>query len=511
MRTDKRRDGWLLLAGYTFVTVAYVVFAVWCHAYWIHSLAHVFMDLHIILVAPMFYAAFFYSRRVFTTMAVMAVITAIIGLQNIEGEVRESILLVSIVGATSLFMCEMIHRAMVARNLAEEALRKTEERIIHLQKMEALGQLTAGLSHNFNNILTGVIGNLNLAKRLAEGKLKKYVDAALKSSVRAAELTNELAILTRRRKSQRQSVCMQAVTDEVADACRSIFDERIQLEISIPEELPPVWGNSGRIYQAILNLCFNARDAFEGVQDPHHAPRIETSLELVHLDKEAASLFPNLEPGAYVRIRVHDNGTGMDEKTQARVFEPFFTTKEVGKGTGLGLATVYAIVQSHHGAIECRSQPGQGTTFQMRLPVADANVGPARCISDGMPGGDETILLIDDEEHVRNVTCEMLEQYGYTVIMGYDGEEGVALFKNHCQEIGLVLMDLSMPAMDGHKALKTMRTIRPAVKAIAFTGHSINLSEADGFVAILEKPFDWSHLLQTVRGALDAPLQSQDG
>ena len=253
-----------------------------------------------------------------------------------------------------------------------------------------------------------------------------------------------------------------------------------------------------------MNLCLNARDALDGLDRAPSSIRI--AVEVLQNASEDSRAHAEAQPGPHVRVLVADNGTGMDEQTRARIYEPFFTTKEVGKGTGLGLAMVYAIIREHRGWIECESEQGEGTTFAVYLPAVEQteNLDESEALEEAveMPPGTETILVIDDEQHVRNSVSRMLELVGYTVLQASDGMEGLALIQGD-PEIDLVLLDLSMPRMSGQEVLAELRTQQMRPKVILFTGHASVLAGCGDAQAIVRKPVSSTQILQTVRAVLD--------
>ncbi len=507
MAKSKMRETTLFLLGSALFAAVLSINLVLCHLYWNHDLAHSILDSLVILVAPMFYAAFFYERWVYISTSAIAATVSALTIAHFNTDLFWSYTVLVFVLVFSGVICELIYRAIRQRDQAQEALRRSEERILHLQKMEALGQLTAGISHNFNNILTGVIGNLNLAQRKAEGAIKKQIEAALKSSRRAAKLTHELVLFSRKGEPTRKLVSINAIVADVGEVCESTFAQKTELTIDTPKDVQWIMGDPGQIYQAILNLCINARDAVETMQDRVENPCIGIAVKPIEVLPQTSKLYPGVNPGMFVCVSVSDNGPGMDEEIRRHIFEPFFTTKPVGKGTGLGLATVYGIIQRHHGFVECDTQPAKGTTFRLCLPcvedvLAVADGGQA-LLSNGIPHGTETILLVDDEEKIRETTGEILQEHGYKVLLASDGNEGVKLYQAHRQEIELILMDLSMPVMTGQDALKEIHRIAPDAKAIAFTGYPVDLSTLDDVCTIIEKPFELEKLLQTVRTILD--------
>jgi two-component system cell cycle sensor histidine kinase/response regulator CckA len=277
-------------------------------------------------------------------------------------------------------------------------LRASQERALQAQKMEAVGQLTAGIAHNFNNILQSIMGNLQLALLESSEPISALLADAERSSRRAADMVRQLMLFARRNPAWTlKPVELRHVVEDGVSICRKTFDKKIELSVDIPDNLPLVHGDAGQLGQILLNLCLNARDALEA-QDPSTVPLIQISLEDHVLADQQVGM---LQAGAYICLQVADNGMGIEPQAQEHIFEPFFTTKEVGKGTGIGLATVYAIVRDHQGWIDCQSAKEKGTVFRVYLPVSSHSVSAEEEQQPQSLGGAETILVVDDEEAVR--------------------------------------------------------------------------------------------------------------
>jgi len=383
------------------------------------------------------------------------------------------------------------------------ARKQLEEQLLQSQKMEAVGELTAGIAHNFNNLLQGIMGNIQLALMDAPLSLEPLLRDAESTGQRAADMVRQLMVFARRQDADRHwTVELPTIVQDTVAICRKTFDRKIETTAELSVHLPLIQGDARQLQQALLHLCLNARDALEA--GGQSFCRIQIAAETIHLKPEDLSARPQARPGPYVWLRVRDNGTGMDAETQQRAFEPFFTTKDVGKGTGLGLATVYAIVQEHGGWIDCESAPGAGTTFSIYLPAAEEEtVDAAVPAADQMQGGEETVLLIDDEEIVQKTTARLLERHGYTVLVGADGEEGLEIFRREQERISLVLLDLSMPRMSGEEVLAKLRALAPEIPVILFTGYAVNGAFWKGIQGIIQKPVQWHELLRIVGQALD--------
>ena len=377
-----------------------------------------------------------------------------------------------------------------------------EDQLRQLQKMEAIGQLTAGVAHNFNNMLLGIIGNVDLALEKAPAHVESFLRDANRASERAAAIVKQLMLFTRAGDSvPAKPVEIQRILSETVDMCRITFDRRIEIVISVSGPMPVVMGDSDQLQQVFLNLLLNARDAVadESCLDP----RIEIVMDLAPGSiGKIASMASN---GDCARIRIRDNGIGMDEKTAARVFEPFFTTKETGRGTGLGLSTAYAIVRQHQGWIEHESRVGAGTVFSVHLPSVEPRGTPQVAEpKKTAPGGTETILVIDDEAMIRRLLDSQLSAFGYTVLLGENGNDGLEVFGRHMDEISLVLLDISMPTMSGREVLPALRVLSPHIKVIIFTGYAADPVEFPDAQALIQKPFAKESLAGKVREVLDA-------
>ena len=378
-----------------------------------------------------------------------------------------------------------------------QKLRDSQEHIRQAQKMEAVGQLTSGMAHNFNNILQVIMGNLELSVPEVPEPVKTYLMDAEKSTHRAAEMVRQLLLFARRDRSVKfSSVDLCAIARETIDICSETFDKKIGLMADLPESPLTIQGHASQLQQTFLNLFLNARDALENLERSSY--RIQIGIDRLSLAADQIP-HPGAVPGPYVRLQIADNGAGMENAIRERVFEPFFTTKEVGKGTGLGLATAYAIVQEHGGWIECKSEPNVGTTFSILLPI-----GESQSESAGEQEQQETILVIDDEQMVRHTVGQFLQYGGYAVLEGIDGKDGLEVFERERDRISLVLLDLSMPHMSGIEVLAQLRRLSPDVKVVLFTGYPVGDVDYEGVQGVIRKPIGGMQIVETVRGILSA-------
>jgi signal transduction histidine kinase len=380
-----------------------------------------------------------------------------------------------------------------------KGLARVQRQLQQAQRLEAVGQLTAGIAHNFNNLLQANLANISLAMEEAPPQAQGFLRDAETAARRGAELVRQLMLFARAEEKEPnfQAVDLEAAVRNTVSLCRKTFDRRIELQVEIPPDLPLVRADAGQLDQALLNLYLNARDALEGME--RQRPCIRTAARQLRQPGPGEQA-----PRDYVRLEVMDNGAGMDPRTRERIFEPFFTTKDVGRGTGLGLATVYGILQRHQGWIECQSQAGQGTLFSLYLPIAAEGRPPRQAPDEAeMPRGAETLLVIDDEELVRHSTVRVFARLGYQVLEAPDGPRGLELFAQHGDRIDLVLLDLSMPGLPGREVLAQMKAQRPGLKVVLFTGYAPAPGEFAGVASMVEKPFSVHHLSRAVRQVLD--------
>jgi PAS domain S-box-containing protein len=394
---------------------------------------------------------------------------------------------------------------VTAQHTLEQQLRQT-------QKMEAVGQLAGGVAHDFNNLLTVILGNLALIQAsLPNGHAASgLAGAAEKAAWRAANLTAQLLDFSRRTVLRTEAVLLGDTLEEVAGLLRSILDPRIRLERRSAADLRPVLADPGHLAQAVMHLCLNARDAMPdgGV--------LSLAADNVRLRQDELGR-PDVRAGAYVRLRVEDSGCGIPERLRSRIFEPFFTTKEPGKGTGLGLALVFGIVQQHGGWIESRSEVGRGTCFDIFLPGHAAE--PAKSAAPERPGAAPPpiqrppearrarILMAEDEASLRELAQRILTLAGFEVFLAVDGLDAVEAYRRH-PGIDLVVLDLTMPRLSGRDACRRLRELDAGVRVLFASGYSAEAIPEDeqalscGFVA---KPYRPDSLVGAVRAALERP------
>ena len=384
--------------------------------------------------------------------------------------------------------------------------RQLENELIQSQKMEAVGRLAGGVAHDFNNILTAIIGYASIIDMQTEqgSFVQEQVRQILAAAERAAELTRGLLAYSRKQTSNPQQVDLGAAVLRTEKLLKSLIGEDISLNCQAAQGQSFVMADQLQLEQVLINLVVNARDAMPA------GGTIAIESSAAEIDGQFVRDHGFGRPGRYGVLTVTDNGCGMDEKTANRVFEPFFTTKEVGKGTGLGLSVAYGIVKKHEGYITCRSRPGEGSTFSVFLPRIAG--GDLQAVSHPPPaqlqGGGETILIAEDDESVRAFTRTILEKMGYTVVESRDGADAVDKFQRHMERIDLVILDVVMPKKNGREAFEEIRAIRPDIKAIFCSGYTADIINAKGILQeelnFLEKPLASDRFLTKIREVLEA-------
>jgi two-component system, cell cycle sensor histidine kinase and response regulator CckA len=389
--------------------------------------------------------------------------------------------------------------------------KQLEEQFRQSQKMEAVGRLAGGIAHDFNNLLMVIQGYADLlAERLPRGDpLLRNAEQIQTAAQRAASLTRQLLAFSRKQIMAPSVISIQSVVSDMEKILRRLIGEDIQLETHSDQDLWLVKADRSQIEQVIMNLAVNARDAMP------HGGHLMIETANVELDSSCSQHAVVMGPGKYVMLAVTDNGSGMDAHTQAHLFEPFFTTKEKGKGTGLGLATVYGIVKQSGGYIWVYSEPGRGTTFKVYLPRIEEAVVRSRKEDAGegkqLPRGSETVLLVEDEDGVRQLAREYLETNGYTVIQAADGHAALELAGMHDGPIHLLMTDVVMPGISGRELAERVAKIRPHVKVLYMSGYTDQAVVHHGMLnsgcVLLQKPFTMATLAGKLREILAAPEQ----
>ncbi len=383
--------------------------------------------------------------------------------------------------------------------------KKLEDQIRQVQKMESLGTLAGGIAHDFNNILGIILGHSALMERLKEDpqKLTESIETIVKATQRGAGLVKQLLTFARKQEALFESVSINDMIREINKLLQETFPKIVTISLSLQKDLSTIVADESQIHQVLLNLCVNARDAM---------PKGGTlSISTRTIEGEAiSSLFPKATTRQYVQIEVADTGIGMDESTRQRIFEPFFTTKAPGKGTGLGLAVVFGIIENHNGFIDVLSAPGEGTSFTVYLPIPEHAPEVSQRARKGVeeiPGGTETILVIEDEEVLRNLAKVILVLKGYTVLIAEDGMQGVEMYQSHQEEIAVVLSDIGLPTLSGQDVFRRIREINPEAKVIMASGFIDPETKSEMYKAglrhFIQKPYLHDEVLQKIREVID--------
>jgi signal transduction histidine kinase len=396
----------------------------------------------------------------------------------------------------------------IQRELKEAEQRREkaqlERHVRQQERFEAIGRLAGGVAHDFNNIIGAILGWAELGEEEAGNgsSLQGRFTQIRNQAERAAGLTAQLLAFARRQVLQPVNLDVNRSVSEIRRFLASGMEENIEFKIISNPSLEVIQGDASQVGQVIMNLCLNARDAMP------RGGRLTVETDNIEIDEEFCHRNSYGRPGRYVMLVVSDTGTGMNAATVDRIFEPFFTTKELGKGTGLGLATVYGIVKQHDGFLNIYSEVGKGTTFRVYFPAS------AGCASQRPPDiamisvtGSETILVADDHKGIREVAHEILSSYGYATILAADGQEALRLFRQDPTKIDLVILDVAMPGLSGTEVFTQMSAIRPDLPVVFTSGHtsesvSVNSNVAAGAI-FLQKPYASRTLGQVVRSTLD--------
>ncbi len=379
--------------------------------------------------------------------------------------------------------------------------RERDDQLRQSQKMEAIGRLAGGVAHDFNNLLTLMRGYAQLleASMQSDDPRRADVQEILEAADRAAGLTRQLLAFGRRQLVTPRPLALDAIVENLEHMLRRLLDENIALTCTAPPDLWRVRADAGQIEQVVINLVINARDAMPNGGTLH----IELKNEV--LGERPASGGPQLPPGSYVRLAVTDAGCGMDQEMVSRIFEPFFTTKPEGRGTGLGLATVYSIVEQASGAIDVDTEVGRGTTFHVYLPrTTELDVATEvgeRCIASPLRGA-ETILLVEDDDKVRGLIANSLTQAGYSVLGAAGGEQALDIVRAHPHPIHLLLTDVVMPGLNGREVSERVLAIRPSTRILFMSGHSDDSLLRSGIETsgthFIQKPFPMEALVSKI-------------
>ncbi|MBI5382923.1 MAG: response regulator [Opitutae bacterium] len=390
---------------------------------------------------------------------------------------------------------------------------RLEDQLRQAQKMEAIGQLAAGIAHDFNNLLTVILGYTSeiLEGDPVTGELRDSLSQVRAAAERAATLTRQLLVFSRRQTNQLKPLNLATTILGLREMLVRLIGEQIEVVWDCPPNLPPIFADNADLEQVVMNLMVNARDAMP------QGGRIEVHLREVHLNDEVRR-HPDARPGHYLCLAISDTGTGMEPAVLQRLFEPFFTTKPVGRGTGLGLSTVYAIVHQLHGWIEVDSALGRGSAFTLYFPVLAGEIAPAPTSASAVsaqapaPHGHERVLFVEDDANIRTMLSTFLKRQGYQVTVAPDGPSALEAWNLAHGEFDLLISDMIMPnGLSGAQISDCLRQSKPELKTILISGYSPELLEADSTqkpnVWTIMKPFQLEVLTQTIRTALDAPAE----
>jgi len=390
-------------------------------------------------------------------------------------------------------------RCMLAITRDVTETRQLEEQLRQAQKMEAVGLLAGGVAHDFNNLLNVILGNADLLlEKIQSGKPQHYAEEIKKATQRATQLTRQLLAFSRKQVLRSALLDLNAVVGDVVKVLRHLIGEDVQVVVEGETNLALIWADPGQVEQILMNLATNARDAMP------NGGMFTIRTENAELGPDHVARHPYVVPGRYVRLSVRDTGLGMSEDIRSRAFEPFFTTKPPGRGTGLGLATVFGIVKQSGGYVWISSALGAGTTFDIYFPRAD-EAAPAL---DGelaaqaeSPKGTETILVLEDEESLREVTCEMLTRGGYSVLQAGLGGQAIALARQYTGPIHLMVSDVVLPDISGPSAVAAVQASHPETKVLFVSGYaegSVVQKVIEARAVLLQKPVSRSDLMREV-------------
>jgi nitrogen-specific signal transduction histidine kinase/ActR/RegA family two-component response regulator len=398
----------------------------------------------------------------------------------------------------------VVGASAIGRNIT--AQKKVEEQLRQSQKMEAVGRLAGGVAHDFNNLLGIITACTELLRGRVEGESLECVDNIREAARRGASLTRQLLSFSRRQPVETRILDLNERLQQVSKLLKPLMGEHVEIVLPSRSREAIVEADPGQLDQIMLNLAVNSHDAMP------RGGKLIVETEVFDVEQSFAREH-SMSPGRYVMLAVSDNGVGMDEATRSRIFEPFFTTKESGKGSGLGLATVYGIVKQAGGHILVHSEPGQGTTFKIYLPSAEHKVGMgAQAQEQALPARREgvKILLVEDDSIMRKVTRKILEEHGYTVLEAIDGEAALAVIASNSTRIDLILTDVVMKGMSGPELVLQLMDWRPEMKVVyisGYTGELVPHQEVRSGIRLLEKPFTRLRLLKTIDEALGAGVK----
>jgi PAS domain S-box-containing protein len=432
--------------------------------------------------------------------------------ENIEAQFRlkDGRLITALMSATLIMLRNKPHILTITRDISElkSAQQEREQlrtRLIQAQKMEAIGTLAGGIAHDFNNILGAIIGYAEMALYdTQKDSMEHYnIEQVLKAGHRAKDLVKQILAFSRKSEQDKRIIFLTPIIKEVLKLLRASLPTTIEIKLNIEPHLAAIFADPTQIHQVMMNLCTNSAHAMGD-----KGGILEVSLHNVNLNIKAAAQYPELNPGAYVKLSISDTGGGMDSATMQRIFDPYFTTKEQDKGTGMGLAVVHGIVKGHGGGIHVDSAVGEGTRFDILFPVIERQIVSETEELKALPTGNETILCVDDEQPLIELGKNMLKKLGYRVEARTLPVEAIEVFRAAPDAFDLVISDMTMPAMTGVGLAKKLMQIRPQIPVIICTGYSEQIDESRakelGIRGFLMKPFTIRELSKTVRQVLDA-------
>lgn len=396
-------------------------------------------------------------------------------------------------------LAQIVH---MSKDITERQMLESEVR--RAQKMEAVGTLSGGLAHDFNNLLQVVIGYSDLLARNYEPEDQsfQYLNEIKEAAWRGSEITRQLLTVSRKTESRKECLQLNNVVGNLGTLLERTIPKMIAIEQDLADDLHTVNADGAQLEQVLMNLAVNAKHAMPEGGKLHFETRN------MNLDHTYCRMHPNVEPGDYVLLSVTDTGCGMDEKTQAHIFEPFFTTRSPDKGTGLGLAMVYGIVQKHEGHLICYSEEGEGTTFKIYLPVMEGTVPSKAALSmdEEAAGGEEVVMLVDDVAHIRHIGKRILSDAGYRVILAVNGQNALEIHEAEEGKIDFVILDLNMPVMGGLECLDILRVRDPELPVLLASGFALSDESKRRMcdkVDFLSKPYHPQEILRTMRTMLD--------
>lgn len=387
-----------------------------------------------------------------------------------------------------------------------------KEQLFQSQKMEAVGQLASGVAHDFNNILTVISGHTELLQMSLreESPLQENIFELQKATDSATHLVSQLMEFSRKRPTSQSELNVNSVIVNMRNMIQRLLTENISLITNLDKSSGKILANKGQLEQVLINLAVNAQHAMNG------GGKLIIESQMVILDNRYCRVHADVQPGKYVMLSVSDTGCGMSDNVKSKIFDPFFTTRANGKGTGLGLSTVYGIVKQNHGHITVYSELEKGTTFKIYLPIVrnEIPVEPRHAAEPELKGGNETILLVEDENSVRKVAIDMLSELGYSVHSAINGKHALELFDEYRTKIELVITDLGMPDIGGNQLVRIIRSFNPDLKVVFMSGHTksavIHQGRIDPSYHYIQKPFQYAELAGKIREVFDKPSLSPE-